>query len=337
MEAIGDQLVEFGGSAAALPRALRGDRIHGAHDAGARLRQSSRLHAVPANVTARESEPCGGAAAAAEPATSPAVAVPPPVAGTAAAERSTAIGARGERPDLAAFGNQLAAAAVAAGDALASADYVQAADFAGQVETLSRTVEYLQLIAASTVDRTRTQAITAAAASRTGQGRTGRPGSTGRGWVTGWDANGVETLNETDANWPAPTAQPTRAELGSPVTSPADDGCRNTAEFLRLRLRIPIREARRRLTLAHQTLPGTTLAGEPTPPAHEHLAAALTPTNPREPEFTSTEPDLPAGPVVSSHAATIITATLDRLKHHTSTETGVTRKSWTVDQAACAG
>ncbi|WP_258804579.1 13E12 repeat family protein [Pseudarthrobacter sp. NS4] len=328
MEAIGDQLVEFGGSAAALPRALRGDRIHGAYDAGARLRQSSRLHAVPANVTARESEPCGGAAAAAEPATSPAVAVPPPVAGTAAAERSTAIGARGERPDLAAFGNQLAAAAVAAGDGLASADYVQAADFAGQVETLSRTVEYLQLIAASTVDRTRTQAITAAAAARAGQGRTGRPGSTGRGWVTGWDANGVETLNETDANWPAPTAQPTRAELGSPVTSPvvtspADDGCRNTAEFLRLRLRIPIREARRRLALAHQALPGTTLAGEPTPPAHEHLAAALTPTNTRtgNPAETSTEPDLPAGPVVSSHAATIITATLDRLKHHTSTET----------------
>ena len=63
------------------------------------------------------------------------------------------------------------AAAVAAQDELATLDYVSAAHFAGQVEDLSRTVEYLQLLAASTVDRTRTQAITAADAARTSQAR----------------------------------------------------------------------------------------------------------------------------------------------------------------------
>lgn len=303
MEAIGDQLAESGrsesgGSANMLSQALRGDRRQGAYDAGARLRLHGRLHAVPAST-----------------------AEPQPVA----------VPAIEELPGLAGIGNLLAAAAVAARDALASADYVEAAGFAGQVEDLSRTVEYLQLVAAAAVDRTRGQAITAAAAARTSQGRTGRrPGCTGRAWVTGWDATGVETLNETDANWPSPPAQTAAAEQpGSPATSPAavaspaDDGCRNTAEFLRLRLRIPIREARRRLALARQALPGTTLTGEPVPPARGHLAAALTPTNAPtgNPAEVYPDPCPPAGPVLSSHAATIITATLDRLQHHTSTET----------------
>ncbi|TWD48303.1 hypothetical protein FB478_1101, partial [Arthrobacter sp. AG367] len=176
---------------------------------------------------------------------------------------------------LGALAEELATAALAAPDLLAAATYVEAADYAVRVENLARTVEYLQLISALTVDRTRTQAITQAAA------RTTHPA----------------------------------------VPSPADDGCRNTAEFLRLRLRIPIREARRRLTLAQHTLPRTSLTGEPLPPTRPHLATALTP-HPAT-DGTTTQP--PTGslqaPAVSSHAATLINATLDRLQHHTTPHT----------------
>lgn len=175
---------------------------------------------------------------------------------------------------LGALAEGLATAAVAAPGVLATATYVEAADYAVRVENLARTVEYLQLISALTVDRTRTQAITQAAA------RTTHPA----------------------------------------VPSPADDGCRNTAEFLRLRLRIPIREARRRLTLAQHTLPRTSLTGEPLPPTRPHLATALTPH-----PATDRTPQPPTGtlqaPAVSSHAATLINATLDQLQHHTTPHT----------------
>ncbi len=163
------------------------------------------------------------------------------------------------------------AAAMAAPGALAMADYTEAAQYAGMAEELSRTAEYLQILSAGAVDRTRTRAIAEAAT------RAARSSRNGRSWVTGWD-NGTETLNETDTNWPgntAPAAAPTAP------SSPADDGCKNTAEFLRLRLRIGISEARRRLHLAHSVLPETTLTGDTTPPPREHLAAGLAPTTTR--------------------------------------------------------
>ncbi|KRE72189.1 hypothetical protein [Arthrobacter sp. Soil762] len=138
---------------------------------------------------------------------------------------------------LAAVINAVNAAATSAPGRLAMAGYVEAADFAGLVEDLSRTVDYLQILAAGAVDRTRTQAITAAGTTRTT-----------RGWITGWD-NGVETLNETDA----------AGTIRCPIPrSPADDGCKTTAEFLRLRLRIGRSEAQRRIHLAHSILPATT-------------------------------------------------------------------------------
>ena len=46
-----------------------------------------------------------------------------------------------------------------------------------------------------------------------------------------------------------------------PVFDPADDGCRNTAEFLKTRLRIGAAEARRRLALADAVLPRTGITG----------------------------------------------------------------------------
>ncbi|MCY1676223.1 DUF222 domain-containing protein [Pseudarthrobacter sp. SL88] len=217
--------------------------------------------------------------------------------------------------DLSALIAGVAGAAVAAPEALHTSCYTGAAMFAAEVEELARCVEYLQLIAAGAVDHTRTLAIHDAAARAT-TNRSARRTTTG---ASTWDANGTETLNETDASWPTPT--PTGAP--NVVRSPADDGCRNTAEFLRLRLRISIREARRRLTLAQQTLPGTTLTGAPTPPPHEHLATTLAPADAStgQPATTATPPHTITAPAVSSHAATIITATLHRLQHQATPET----------------
>ena len=203
---------------------------------------------------------------------------------------------------------QLAAAALAAPSFLAGASYVGAAQYAAHVEELARSVECLQIAAAGTVDRTRGQAIAEAATA--GRRRRG---------MSGWDTKGVETLNgthavnETDTSWPSGSSRPA-------LTSPADDGCRNTAEFLRVCLRIPIREARRRLTLAHHTLPGAALTGEPTPPVREHLAAALAPATELRPHDGGPASLRVEAPAVSSQSATIITATLDRLQHHASPE-----------------
>ncbi len=58
---------------------------------------------------------------------------------------------------------QLAAAALAAPDLLTTASHAEAADYAARIEGLARSMEYLQLLAAGAVDRTRTQAINDAA------------------------------------------------------------------------------------------------------------------------------------------------------------------------------
>jgi hypothetical protein len=79
--------------------------------------------------------------------------------------------------------------------------------------------------------------------------------------------------------------------------SPADDGARNTAEFLRTRLRISTGEARRRLALASAILPRTGLAGRPMPPEREETAAAL------------------GAGTISSRAGTLITTALDKVRH----------------------
>ena len=89
----------------------------------------------------------------------------------------------------------------------------------------------------------------------------------------------------------APTVQ-----VPAPAFDPADDGCRNTAEFLRVRLRISIGEARRRLALAGAVLPRTGITGAPMPPACEPTAAAL------------------AAGTIASRAGTIITTALDKAR-----------------------
>ncbi|MFF1831256.1 DUF222 domain-containing protein [Paenarthrobacter sp. NPDC058040] len=157
-----------------------------------------------------------------------------------------------------------------------------AADFAGRVEELSRGLEYLQIVAAHAVERTREEAKHAAP-SRAKDSRAEDSGADAAAtWRTGWTETGpIE--NE-------PTGNTTAARPASVL----DDGFRDAAQFLRARLRIGIREARRRIAQATTLLPGTTLTGEPTPPRYEHLATALATT------------------MVPSPSATIITTALDR-------------------------
>ena len=63
-----------------------------------------------------------------------------------------------------------------------------ASDFAGTVEELSRVMEYLQLVAAGAVDRTRKQA--AAAASKAGTS-----------WTTGWRETPPPALSWRPGPW----------------------------------------------------------------------------------------------------------------------------------------
>jgi hypothetical protein len=60
-------------------------------------------------------------------------------------------------------------------------DFREAADFAAGVEEISRAVEYLQVVAAGAVDRTRRQAAASAGATGSGSGAA-------VGWTTGWGA-----------------------------------------------------------------------------------------------------------------------------------------------------
>ncbi|WP_051533154.1 HNH endonuclease [Arthrobacter sp. 9MFCol3.1] len=210
-----------------------------------------------------------------------------------------------------------------------------AADFAGSVEELSRTVEYLQLVAAAAVDRTRKQSAAAAS----GGAASGVAAGAVTAWTTGW--------RESDGGWqtgtagtslaagpdgvpltsaPSGTSLPSApsgtsvgavtcgvsgaAPAGTPGTaatagvsgtavpeSVLDDGYRNTAEFLRARLRIGAAEAKRRLCLADTLLPRQGLTGRPMPAVHPELGAAV------------------AAGEVASRAATVITLALDRVRH----------------------
>ncbi|MDI2034316.1 HNH endonuclease signature motif containing protein [Paenarthrobacter nitroguajacolicus] len=120
-------------------------------------------------------------------------------------------------------------------------DVGEAAAFAGTVEDIARTVEYLQIVAAQAVERTRGECASGKAPA----------------WRAGW------------------TEREDAAQGGGASTAAVlDDGYRNAAEFLRASLRITIKDARSRLALASTVLPGTGMTGEQLPPRREELAAA---------------------------------------------------------------
>ena len=222
----------------------------------------------------------------------------------------------------------------AASTAVEDADrlgFREAAGFATEVEDISRTLEYLQIVAAGAVDRTRSEA---SAAARAGTG-SGSSSGAAVGWTTGWGTEAVaaqgpvgwaaraggwvtgpgpaaadpESLDPeptTTGSMPAapvPEATNTGSLAPAPVPDPADDGCRNAAEFLRTSLRISIAEARRRLSLADAVLPRTGITGHIEPPEHRELAAAV------------------AAGTVASRSATIVTMALERVRHHAPADT----------------
>ncbi|WP_181762569.1 hypothetical protein [Pseudarthrobacter sp. B4EP4b] len=264
------------------------------------------LHAVPSEPTPADGEPAASADTDSAP-TGPAEAASAltgPATGPVPADSSPA----GEPLGLAELGRLVAQAAAVAPSILAGASYLEAATYAGDVENLSRTMEYLQVLSAGTVDRTRTQAIAAADTARANRSRTGTGKGWVTGWVTGWD-NGIETLNETDAHWPAGSAPCDTGTMSVTdgrnrvITSPADDGCANTAEFLRQRLRISKSEANRRLALAKDILPASTLTGDTIPAPRQHLATALTPHSPTPARTLPTPRTAPAPTTALAPAA----------------------------------
>ncbi|WLQ08328.1 HNH endonuclease signature motif containing protein [Arthrobacter oryzae] len=174
----------------------------------------------------------------------------------------------------------------------------EAADFSANVEEISRQMDYLQVVAARAVDRTRREASAAA--------RAGSGSGAAVGWATGW---GEATAAHGPIGWASSQtggtgcdpATETPAGIETQETrapDPADDGRRNSADFLRARLRIGTAEARRRLALADSLLPRTGITGHTEPPERPELAAAV------------------AAGTVASRAASIISLALDRVRHH---------------------
>lgn len=171
-----------------------------------------------------------------------------------------------------------------------------ASGFAGGVEELSRYVEYLQVVAAGAVDRTRKRVAADAA-------------KAGTSWTTGWRddsgsaaavgvAAGGTVTGAVDGASPVTGDEVSECAASRPrPADPADDGYRNTVEFLRARLLIGASEARRRLALAEAVLPRRGFAGESLPPVRGELGAAV------------------AAGEVASRAATVITLALDRVRH----------------------
>ena len=192
-------------------------------------------------------------------------------------------------------------------------DFRAAADFAAGVEEAARSLEFLQVVAAGTVDRTRREA-TAAARSRPDLGS-----GAVAGWVTGWGdeaaaVQGPVGWTARSDGWitgPGPAVAAEGPEPKPAVRSavpgltwdPADDGCRNAAESLRTRLRISIAEARRRLSLAETVLPRAGITGHIEAPERPVLAAAV------------------AAGTVASRSATIITLALEKVQHHAPEQT----------------
>jgi len=174
-----------------------------------------------------------------------------------------------------------------AAEEAAGLDLFEASAFAEGVEELSRSVEYLQIIAAAAVDRTRREAAAGEKAS-SGWGSDSAAGSAG-GWLTGWNQEPGDTEMAVKAGGRAVTA--------AAVCAVADDGFRNTAEFLRARLRISAPEAKRRLTLAAELLPRTGIGGHNLPPSRPELAAAV------------------AEGTVATRTASIIALSLERVRH----------------------
>ncbi|MDQ0028310.1 HNH endonuclease signature motif containing protein [Arthrobacter bambusae] len=145
--------------------------------------------------------------------------------------------------------------------------FQEAVAFADAVEELSRTLDYLQVVAASALDAARNQED----ASRPGRASSwAAETEAGVGWTSG-SAAGPEGAQYVGAGSVQPDA------VYSVLGRGGDRGAefRSTAEHLRSLLRISAAEARRRLALAGELLPGRSLTGQAVRPRYEETAAAL--------------------------------------------------------------
>ncbi|MGO4473993.1 hypothetical protein AB4Y95_18875, partial [Arthrobacter sp. M-10] len=157
---------------------------------------------------------------------------------------------RGRGGRLAVLDGAVAAArslADKAADDVGVLGFEEAVAFASGVEELSRTLDYLQVAAAAGLDRARNDETAAR-----------------QGWTTGWAAGADPGAG---AGWTSgTTAGPADVQAGaapSPGTGSARGGeFRSTAEHLRSLLRIGAAEARHRLALARELLPGRSLTGQ---------------------------------------------------------------------------
>ncbi|RNL51618.1 hypothetical protein D7003_15940 [Arthrobacter oryzae] len=113
--------------------------------------------------------------------------------------------------------------------------FFEASNFAGHVEDLSRTVDFLQLVAAAAVDRTRKAAALAQKATA-GWGAEPWSGADA-GWLTGWTQ---EPKSEPDGGSGGAIEAKFADAPGKGTNGVAEvlgEGDRNPADFLRARLR----------------------------------------------------------------------------------------------------
>ncbi|MHC6222701.1 HNH endonuclease signature motif containing protein [Arthrobacter sp. MMS24-S77] len=155
--------------------------------------------------------------------------------------------------------------------------FQEAVAFASGVEELSRTLDYLQLLAASGLDWARDDGA-----------RNDEPDAR-QGWTTGWTTGWAAEAETTPGlGWTsgAPAAHSDgQGGASGPVQAGASSSMgtgrvrggefRSTVEHLRSLLRISAVEARRRLAAAQELLPGRGLTGQTVPPRHGETAAAL--------------------------------------------------------------
>ncbi|UKA62629.1 hypothetical protein [Arthrobacter sp. FW306-04-A] len=166
--------------------------------------------------------------------------------------------------------------------------FQEAVAFASGVEELSRTLDYLQVVAASRLDRARNDEPTTRPGWTTGWASDAETGS-GAGWTS------ETTAGQADAQGGASgSVQGAGASGTVQAGSPRGGEFRSTAEHLRSLLRISAVEAR--LALAQELLPGHGLTGQTVPPRHQETAAAL------------------ASGVIGSRSAGIITMALEKVR-----------------------
>lgn len=180
-------------------------------------------------------------------------------------------------------------------DDVGSLGLQDSAAFASGVEELSRTLDYLQVVAAGQLHSVRQQEP----ASKTG-------------WMTGWGAEAGAGGSRAGAGNPGADigAAGTHADvedggLGQGAARAGFREFRNTGEHMRSLLRISAAEARRRLTLAENLLPGRSLTGQTVQPRYGEVAAAL------------------ARGSIASRPATTVTMALERVRPLCSPEVAV--------------